>query len=145
MKADEAELAAKHKPLKDWTVAARTEILQFLNETKQKSANTEFGTAYWKPKVTWRVEDKEEFQRHVIGMEAWELVTWGAAGTTAEAFTKEHGEPPPGVVRNSVNLLYINAPAKPKTTVKKASNGSGAPAEEEEEPVPELEETNSEE
>ena len=124
LKAEEAALEAKQKPLKDWAAAARVEILQFLNDTKQKSANTEYGTAYWKPKVTYRVEDKDEFRRHVIGMEEWELVTWGAAGNAAEAFTNEHGEPPPGCVRNSVNLLYITAPAKPRTKVTKASEGS---------------------
>lgn len=139
MKAEEAELAAKHKPLKDACVAARTEILQFLNETNQKSANTAFGTTYWKPKITYRVEDKDEFRRHVIGMEAWELIAWGAAGVACEEFTNEHSAPPPGLVRNAVNILYINQPAKPRTTVKKASNGSGAVEPEEEELTPEQE------
>lgn len=126
IKAEEAALEAKLKDAKDWAVAARVEILEFLNATKQKSANTEFGTAYWKPKVTYRVEDKDEFRRHVIGMEQWELVTWGAAGNAAEVFTNEHGEPPPGCVRNSVNILYINPPVKPRAKVAKASTGNGA-------------------
>ena len=133
-KAMEDELDAKLKPYEDFTEAARAEILQFLNQTNQKSANTEFGTAYWKPKITYRVADKDEFRRHVIGMEQWELLTWATALTAAEAFTTEHGEPPPGTVRNSVNLLYITAPAKPRTKVAKAStNGSGAAA-----PEPEM-------
>jgi hypothetical protein len=126
MKAEEAALEAKQKKLKDWTVIARAEILEFLNATNQKSANTEWGTTYWKPKVTYRVEDKTEFQRHVIGHEAWELLTWATAGNAAEAFTTEHGVPPPGTVRNSVRILYINAPAKPRTKVAQASTGSEA-------------------
>jgi hypothetical protein len=120
------ELDEKLKPFEDFAEEGRAEILQFLNDTNQKSANTEFGTAYWKPKVTYRVADKDEFRRHVIGMEQWELVVWGAALNAAEAFTNEHGEPPPGCVRNSVNLLYINAPAKPRTKVANASTGKGA-------------------
>jgi hypothetical protein len=131
IKAQEAELEAKLKPAKDWAATARAEILEFLNQTNQKSANTEWGTSYWKPKVTYRVEDKVEFQRHVIGHEAWELLTWATAGNAAEAFTTEHGVPPPGTVRNSVRILYINAPAKPRIKVAQASTGS-APATEEE-------------
>jgi hypothetical protein len=133
MKAEEAELEAKQKPLKDWAATARAEILEFLNATNQKSANTEWGTTYWKPKVTYRVVDKDEFRRHVIGVEAWELVTWGAAGNAAEAFTEEHGTPPPGCERNSVRILYINPPVKPRTRVTKASESNGsAPTTEEE-------------
>jgi hypothetical protein len=132
----EAELAEKLKPFRDFAFTGRAEILEFLNTTNQKSANTEWGTTYWKPKVTYRVEDKDEFRRHVIGTEQWELLTWATAGNAAEAFTEEHGEPPPGTVRNSVRILYINPPVKPRSRVTKASEGSGgggsAPATEEE-------------
>jgi hypothetical protein len=120
VKTAEAALEEKLKDLKDYAAGKRTEILQHLNATGQKSANTPYGTAYWKPKITYRVQDKSEFMAHVVGMEAWELVTWGAAGTAAEAFTEEHGEPPPGTVRNSVNILYVTAPSKPALKVAKA-------------------------
>jgi hypothetical protein len=92
----------------------RAEILAFLNQTNQKSANTEFGGAHWKPKITYRVEDKDAFRRHVIGAEAWELITWASAPVNCEAFTDEHKMPPPGLVRNAVNILYITPPTKPK-------------------------------
>lgn len=121
MEAMEKAFKETLKPFKDFAEAGRTEILEFLNATGQKSANTPNGTAYWKTKVTYRVADRSEFQAHVISVEAWELVTWGAAGTAAEAFTEEHGEPPPGCIRNAVNILYITAPAKPRTKVAKAS------------------------
>ena len=58
--------------------------------------------------------------RHVIGTEQWELVTWGTAAVAAEAFTNEHGESPPGTIRNAVNILYVTAPAKPALRVVKA-------------------------
>jgi hypothetical protein len=92
----------------------RAEILQFLNQTNQKSSNTEFGGCHWKPKITYRVEDKDAFSRHVIGAGAWELITFAAMPTNCEAFTEEHKMPPPGLVRNAVNILYITAPVKPK-------------------------------
>jgi hypothetical protein len=106
----DAELEQHHK----FVEMGRTEILAFLNQTNQKSANTEYGGCHWKPKVTWRVEDKEAFSRHVIGAEAWQLITWAAQPTNCEAFTAEHKMAPPGLIRNAVNILYITAPVKPK-------------------------------
>lgn len=97
----------------------RAEILAFLNQTNQKSANTEFGGCHWKPKITYRVEDKDAFRRHVVGAEAWELITFAAAPVNCEAFTEEHKLPPPGLVRNAVNILYITPPTKPKGKNKK--------------------------
>jgi hypothetical protein len=106
----DAELANHHK----FVDMGRTEILAFLNQNNQKSANTEFGGCHWKPKITYRVEDKDAFRRHVIGAEAWELITWASAPSNCEAFTEEHKMPPPGLVRNAVNILYITPPTKPK-------------------------------
>ena len=63
----------------------RAEILSFLNQTNQKSANTEFGGCHWKPKITYRVEDKDAFKRHVIGAEAWELTSLAAAPVNCES------------------------------------------------------------
>jgi hypothetical protein len=34
--------------------------------------------------------------------------------TNCEAFTEEHKMPPPGLVRNAVNILYITPPVKSK-------------------------------
>ena len=106
----DAELEQHHK----FVETGRAEILAFLNQTNQKSANTEYGGCHWKPKITYRVEDKDGFRRHVIGAEAWELITWAAAPVNCEAFTEEHKMPPPGLVRNAVNILYITPPTKPK-------------------------------
>lgn len=126
MGAMEEEFDAKVKPLKDWAVAARAEILKYLLDTGQKSANTEYGGVHWKEKVTYRVEDKDEYRRHVIGTEQWELLSWAAAAVACEEYTKEHGAPPPGTVRNGVILPYITAPTKKATRVSKA-NGASAP------------------
>jgi hypothetical protein len=114
----------KLKPYKEFAEGRRAEILAHLLSTGQKSANTEFGGAYWKEKVTYRVEDRDEFRRHVIGTEAWELLVWGAAGVAAEEFTNKHGEPPPGTVRNAVVLPYVTAPVKPRLVKKTPSEGA---------------------
>ena len=54
----DATLEQHHK----FVETGRAEILAFLNTTNQKSANTEFGGCHWKPKITYRVEDKDAFQ-----------------------------------------------------------------------------------
>lgn len=105
----------KMKPFEDFVEKGRAEVLQFLLKSKQKSANTEFGGSYWKPKITYRVQDKVAFQRHVIGTEQWELLTWAAAPAISEAFTQQHeGVPPPGLERNEVITVYITPPTKPR-------------------------------
>lgn len=111
----QAELDQRLEMHHKFVEAGRAEILAFLNQTNQKSANTQWGGCHWKPKITYRVEDKDAFRRHVIGAEAWELITWASAPVNCEAFTEEHKMPPPGLMRNAVNILYITPPTKPKT------------------------------
>jgi hypothetical protein len=113
------EFDLRMKPYEDFATAARAEVLQFLLKSRQKSTNTEFGGAYWKPKITYSVEDKVAFQRHIIGTEQWDLTTWAATPSISEAFTHEHeGVPPPGLKRSEVINVYITPPVKPR--VKKA-------------------------
>lgn len=113
------EFDLRMKPYEDFATAARAEVLQFLLKSRQKSTNTEFGGAYWKPKITYSVEDKVAFQRHIIGTEQWDLTTWAATPSISEAFTQEHeGVPPPGLKRSEVINVYITPPVKPR--VKKA-------------------------
>jgi hypothetical protein len=123
----EDEFEAKMKPFEDFVAQQRTAIHAHLNATGQKSTQTPYGGAYWKPKITWRVEDKDAFRRHVIGSEQWELITWAAAGVACEMFTEEHKEPPPGLDRTAVNILYITAPVAPRKR-KPKSNGVADPA-----------------
>jgi len=126
IKAIEQEYDDKIAPFEDFVKEGRATLLQYLNDTKQKSAATVEGTAYWKPKITFRVVDKEAFRRHVIGSEAYELITWAAAGVACEDFVTNNQEPPPGVERSSINILYINAPPKPR---KRKAATTAAPTE----------------
>jgi hypothetical protein len=114
---EEKALAVKHKPLKDWAVKARADIMAYLNETGQKSASTVNGTTYWSTKVTYRVTDKDEWRRHVIGTEAWEQLSWATAPAIIEERVQSGDPVPPGLFRNAVNILYINPPPKPRKKV----------------------------
>jgi succinate dehydrogenase flavin-adding protein (antitoxin of CptAB toxin-antitoxin module) len=109
------------KPFKDFLKQADDELLVYLNQSGQKSAATPEGTAYWSALVTFSVEDKDAFRRHVIGTEQWELIKWAAAATPCEAFTEANKEPPPGVVRSSIRKVHVIAPSKPRKKVVKAA------------------------
>lgn len=115
MEAMEAAFKEKMEPFKEFAQQKRNEVLQHLRATGQKSANTEYGGAHWKEQIRYSVADKDEFRRHVIGTESWQLLTWAAASVAAEEFTTEHGEPPPGTKRSAVVLPYITPPTKPRT------------------------------
>ena len=123
------ELDIKLKPLKDYAMQMRTAILKYLNDTKQKSAQTEQGGTHWRSKVTYSVQDREEFRRHVIGMEAWELIAWAAAPNACEDFTNEHGEEPPGLKRSATQILSITPPTKANAAAAAKKNGAAKAAE----------------
>jgi hypothetical protein len=109
----------KHRTFAEW---GRAELLKFLNDSGQKALSTPFGGAHWKPKVTWRVADKDAFLRHVVGTEDWALTTWAATPSTCATFLDEHKMTPPGVERSVVNVLYVTAPPKPKSTKVETDN-----------------------
>ena len=136
IKQREDEFDEKMKPFNDWCTQKREEILQHLNSTGQKSAATPEGTAYWAAKTTYRVIDKEEFRRHVIGSAEWQLTTFAAAPSECEAFTTTNGHTPPGLERNSIRLLHLNAPVKPK--VKKVLVNTGETVGQDDNEFPEI-------
>lgn len=73
-------------------------LLAKLNEMKTDSLSARgTGTVYKKRSVSVTVADMKEFQRHVIGAEAWELVDWRANKSIVTGIV-DAGEPlPPGV------------------------------------------------
>ena len=109
----EAELA----DFKDFEAKLMGEIIAFLQATKQQSAKNKNGTPYLLPKVSYSVEDQQEYKRHVIGSEAWDLLTWGCAKEAADAYVAANNAPPPGVKRNALVTLGVLGPPKPKTAV----------------------------
>jgi hypothetical protein len=114
IKALNDEFEKKLFPFEEWLEKAEAELLVYLNKSGQKSAATALGTAYWSERVTYRVQDKDEFRRHVIGTEQWELTTFAAAGVACETFTTDHKEPPPGLTRHVEREVHVIAPSKPR-------------------------------
>lgn len=127
MKQMEEEFEKKMKPFDAFVENTRAFLMQYLNQTNQRSAQTDHGGIYKKAKVTYRVTDKDSWRRHIIGTEMWELLSWAAAPSACEQFTTEHnGTPPPGLTRDSRLILHVTAPIKPrKRKTPEADVGNG--------------------
>lgn len=96
------DIKDRHKkelaPYNDALEQLNNMLLGFLNDTNQDNASVrDVGTVYKKTKVSATIEDASDFNRHVIGTEAWHLVDWRANAPAVEAYIEEHQETPPGV------------------------------------------------
>ena len=86
------------KPYKDAMTAIEQELSKRLHERGAENTRTEHGTAYFSTTLAMKTEDKQEFSRHVIGGEHWELVDWRPLKEAVKDFCDTHeGQAPPGV------------------------------------------------
>ena len=53
-----------------------TRLLSFIQSSGLQSISASTGTAYAYEATSVTINDTREFQRHVIGSEAWDLVEW---------------------------------------------------------------------
>jgi hypothetical protein len=123
------------KPYNDLLAQIEASIIKFLQDNKQQNAKTAKGTAYLSSRVSYRQEDPEQFKRHVIGTEQWDIVDWKANKTAMdaawnEALSQAGYDPtkfidplPPGIVRSEEITLGVLSPSKPRIKAPKKANG----------------------
>lgn len=88
----------KMKPFRETLEKLNNLLLDHLNNVGVESARTDVGTVYKTTKKSASLEDADQFRRHVIGTENWDLLDWKASQAGVEAFAKENnGNLPPGV------------------------------------------------
>lgn len=76
-------------------------LLSRLNDLGVDSIATKgVGTVYKKFNTSVTVSDASEFRRHVIGLEAWELIDWRANKTAIEELVSNDEMLPPGISRS---------------------------------------------
>lgn len=131
----EEAFEAKIKPYTEFIEREGAEVLAYLLRTNQKSASTVHGGVHWKEAVTYRVVDKDEFRQFVISENAWEMLTWAAAGLAAEEFTKDNAKVPPGTERNAIIRPYFTAPTKPRLVKKTTPTEAGSVDEMQDDPA----------
>lgn len=74
--------------------------------TDSAKANN-IGTAYKKRIVSVTVSDMNEFRRHVIGTEQWDLADWKANKTVVTELVDNDGVVPPGVNYSAMDGVGI--------------------------------------
>jgi hypothetical protein len=86
-------------------------ILQtFLDKTGQIRGACKTGTFYSTTKYSASIKDKQEFKRHVIGTENWDLLDFKCNVQAARDFEKENGAPLPGVAINAIAKVGVRRP-----------------------------------
>lgn len=103
----------KMKPFKEALDKLDALLLDMLTQSNQQNANTPAGTAYKAVKYSAALENPDEFRRHVIGTESWDLLDWKANVTAVKDFVTENKALPPGVKLSSRWDVGVTAPRKP--------------------------------
>ena len=86
-------------------------ILQaFLDKTGQTNGACKTGTFYTTTRHSVTISDKQEFTRHVIGTENWDLIDWKANVQAARDFEKETQTPLPGVTISAIAKIGVRRP-----------------------------------
>jgi hypothetical protein len=86
------------------------QLLDILNQMGSDSIKAKTGTAYKKQSVSITTADSAEWRRHVIGLEAWDLVTFTPSKTAINDLIAEGQPLPPGLNRTTFYNVHINRP-----------------------------------
>src|SRR6478736_966383 len=84
-------------PYRDTLEKLNGVLLGHLNQIGAESVRSGAGTVYVTTKKSTSLEDADQFMRHVIGTESWDLLERKASQKAVEAFLDENGVLPPGV------------------------------------------------
>jgi len=85
-------------------------LLSHLEQVGTESAKTASGTVYKTMKKSASLEDADQFMRHVIGTENWDLLDRRASQSGVEAFLEENGVLPPGVKFTQSVVVGVRKP-----------------------------------
>lgn len=95
------------KPYRETLEALNAVMLAHLNAIGGDSVKTAHGTVYKTVKRSASLEDADQFMRHVIGGEHWELLDRKANVSAVEAYVDENGVLPPGVKWTSTAVVGV--------------------------------------
>ena len=97
VKALKEKHAAELKPYGIAMAAIEGVMLASLDAAGATSMKTDAGTFYKTTQASTSIADSNEFSRHVIGSQAWELLDWRANKTAIQAILDAGGQLPPGI------------------------------------------------
>ena len=97
----------KMEPYRNALEQLNSVMLNHLNQIGGDSVKSEAGTVYRTTKRSASLEDADQFMRHVIGGEHWELLERKANVTAVQAYVDENGVLPPGVKWTSTQVVGV--------------------------------------
>lgn len=131
LKAKIKEMQEKHKaelaPFQQLQSQLDALILAALNQSGLQNTSGPAGGCHKVERITFSLESPDEFKRHVIGTESWDLLDWKANATAATDYIAEHQALPPGVKRSAFTTVGYTVPTK-KATRTPAVKQLAAPA-----------------
>jgi hypothetical protein len=86
------------------------EMMTFLNQTGQESANTKSGTFFKKTTTKSKVADRDVFLQFVIDGGHINFLTNHVSADAVTQYLEEHGALPPGVNVDRVTTVSVNRP-----------------------------------
>lgn len=86
------------------------ELLDTLNKLGANSIKSETGTVHKIKSVSVTVADASIFRRHVIGLEAWDLIEWRASKTGINKIVEDGEALPPGINRSTFYTIGVRKP-----------------------------------
>jgi hypothetical protein len=89
-----------------------TRLLAFLQNSGGDSHRTPSGTAYRYTATSVTLADAREFQRHVVGAEAWGLLEWRANKGAVQELVEAKQPLPPGINYSQIIKLGVRRPEK---------------------------------
>jgi hypothetical protein len=92
--------------------AIEANLMAFLLANESEGVRTPTGTAFKRVETSVTVGNQDEFRRHVIGTQQWELIDFRANKTAVKTFVEEHeGQLPPGVNMNQTTVISVRKPS----------------------------------
>lgn len=106
----ETEMKEKVAKIKDAMDGIEVELMTFLNQTGQESANTKAGTFFKRTTTSAKVADRDVFLQFVMDTGNTQFLESRVNKTAVEQFIGEHGTVPPGVDIQRAVEISVNRP-----------------------------------
>lgn len=101
----------KLRQVKEDIETLKGKMLDFLKKTGGQNFSSSEGLFYKTTRWSAKIANQEEFMRHVIGTESWDLLDKKANAAAAREFAEANdGKPPPGVELSSEVDVNVNRP-----------------------------------
>lgn len=103
LKAKEAKITAEMDKIE-------SELMSFLNQTGQESANTKAGTFFKRTTTSAKVADRDVYLKFVMDTDNLQFLESRVNKTAVEQYVEEHGTVPPGIDVVRVVAISVNRP-----------------------------------